>query len=60
VIPREQTEQMTCGSFCGSCSLLIDKFEQRTGEQGQGGPALPFVPADALWSRGGVAGGRRG
>ncbi|GAA4235330.1 hypothetical protein FHR32_006743 [Streptosporangium album] len=51
VIPRTETEQMTCGSFCGSCALLIDAYEQRTGEQGPGGSALPLVRVDALWSR---------
>ncbi|MFF3669083.1 4Fe-4S cluster-binding domain-containing protein [Microtetraspora malaysiensis] len=51
VIPRAETEKMTCGSFCGSCSLLIDAYEQRTGERGPGGPALPMVNADTLWSR---------
>ncbi|GAA3415964.1 radical SAM protein [Streptosporangium vulgare] len=60
VIPRAETAQMTCDSFCGSCSLLINEFEQRTGETGPGGPALPFVPTGALWSRTGAAGGRRG
>ncbi|MEV0617546.1 4Fe-4S cluster-binding domain-containing protein [Nonomuraea sp. NPDC050404] len=56
VIPRAETERMTCGSFCGSCSLLIDAFDQRTGEQTGGnnpahGDGLPLVPAEALWAR---------
>ncbi|MET8382524.1 4Fe-4S cluster-binding domain-containing protein [Streptosporangium canum] len=61
VIPRAETEHMTCGSFCGSCSLLIDKFEQRTGQTLPAGSALPFVDTSSLWSRLPAAqGSRRG
>ncbi|MEU9835917.1 hypothetical protein AB0D67_30650 [Streptosporangium sp. NPDC048047] len=60
VIPRKETEQMTCGSFCGSCALLIDAFEERTGTTTQEA-ALPFVATDALFTRpSSAAGGRRG
>lgn len=51
VILRAETEQMTCGSFCGSCKILIDDFEQRTGQRTLTRTDLPLVPADALWSR---------
>jgi hypothetical protein len=51
VISPEETDAMTCGSFCGSCSLLIDKFEEKTGTTEPGGPALPTIPLSALRQR---------
>ncbi|MEU8244746.1 hypothetical protein [Nonomuraea sp. NPDC048916] len=52
IIPRAESEQMTCGSFCGSCALLIDAFERKTGGEGTaGGTEPPMVSVDALWSR---------
>jgi hypothetical protein len=50
-VPPEVAETKTCGSFCGSCALLIDEFEQRTGRTGPGGPALPLIDPSALWAR---------
>lgn len=43
VVPQSVTQSLTCGSYCGSCALLIDEFEQRTGERGPGGPAVPLI-----------------
>lgn len=52
VIPREKTDAMTCGSFCGSCSLLIEEFERKKGRSEPGGrPAAPVIPASALRTR---------
>lgn len=51
IVPRTETERMTCGSFCGSCSLLIEVFEKRT--------ASSPIPADSSWSRTRPAGGHR-
>lgn len=55
VISPDVTDEMTCGSFCGSCSLLIDKFEEATGIPEPGGPALPLVSVDSLRQRLGAA-----
>lgn len=43
VVPQSVTQSLTCGSHCGSCALLIEECEQRTGERGHGGPALPLI-----------------
>ncbi|MGW3860680.1 radical SAM protein [Streptomyces sp. NPDC005047] len=50
IVPRETTDAMTCGSFCGSCTLLIDKVEGITGER-VGLPRLPTFPADSLFRK---------
>ncbi len=43
VVPQSVTQSLTCGSYCGSCALLIEEFEQRTVERGPGGTALPLI-----------------
>ncbi|WP_432092606.1 4Fe-4S cluster-binding domain-containing protein [Streptomyces sp. bgisy100] len=48
IVPKETTDQMTCGSFCGSCALLIDKVEGLTGER-IGLPNLPTIPVSSLF-----------
>ncbi|GGQ50392.1 hypothetical protein GCM10010250_22530 [Streptomyces althioticus] len=53
VVPQSVTDQMTCGSFCGSCKLLIDKFEAATGQQEPGGRLATFIPLQGLAVRGG-------
>ncbi|MGV9557566.1 radical SAM protein [Streptomyces sp. NPDC003401] len=52
VVPPAVTDRMTCGSFCGSCKLLIDKFEEATGEQGPGGRQRTFIPLQGFSARG--------
>ena len=52
VVPQTVTDQMTCGSFCGSCKLLIDKFEAATGQQEPGGRLATFIPLQGLAVRG--------
>lgn len=48
VVPPSVTDQMTCGSFCGSCKLLIDKFEAATGDKEPGGRPRTFFPLQGL------------
>ncbi|MBT2491681.1 hypothetical protein J7E96_24765 [Streptomyces sp. ISL-96] len=55
VIPRAETDAMTCDSFCGSCSLLIDKFEAVTGESEPGGSTVPMFSESSLRRRMGAA-----
>ena len=45
VVPSAMTESMTCGSYCGSCALLIEEFEYRTGAPGRTVPLLDLVSA---------------
>ncbi|MEU0181382.1 4Fe-4S cluster-binding domain-containing protein [Streptomyces sp. NPDC006207] len=48
VVPPSVTDQMTCGSFCGSCKLLIDRFEEATGQPEPGGRLRTFIPLQGL------------
>jgi hypothetical protein len=53
VVSPSVTDRMTCDSFCGSCKLLIDRFEQATGKQEPGGRLRTFIPLQGLSARGG-------
>lgn len=48
VIPRQVTDEMRSGSFCDSCTLLIDKYEEHTGDLM---PPKSVIPTDSLFSR---------
>ncbi len=49
VVPPSVTDQMTCGSFCGSCNLLIDRFEDATGHPEPGSRRRrTFIPLSGL------------
>lgn len=50
-VPEAVTDSMTCDSFCGSCSMLIDEFEAATGVREPGGPALALIPQSSLRRR---------
>lgn len=47
VVPQSITQSLACGSYCGSCALLIEEFEQRSGEHGPGSLALPLIDITA-------------
>jgi hypothetical protein len=49
-VPAEFTTGTTCDSFCGSCSLLIDRFDQATGRAAAPGADV-LIPAESLLSR---------
>ncbi|MYX39063.1 MULTISPECIES: 4Fe-4S cluster-binding domain-containing protein [unclassified Streptomyces] len=55
VVPPSVTDQMTCGSFCGSCKLLIDRFEEATGQPEPGGRLRTFIPLQAFPCEGSTA-----
>lgn len=48
IVPESVTQLLTCGSYCGSCAMLIEEFEQRTDEHISGSPAPPFVEFASL------------
>ncbi|MEI5035883.1 hypothetical protein RB201_34390 [Streptomyces sp. S1A(2023)] len=50
IVSKAMTDAMTCGSFCGSCTLLIDKVEGITGER-VGLPKLPTFSAQSLFRK---------
>ncbi|MGH3697095.1 MAG: 4Fe-4S cluster-binding domain-containing protein [Pseudonocardiaceae bacterium] len=50
VVPQSVTQSLTCSSYCGSCALLIEEFEQCTGERGVSGSVLPLIDATSLRS----------
>lgn len=50
VVPRAVTQSLTCGSYCGSCALLIEEFEQRVGQRSPDGPVLPLFDLNAVRS----------
>ncbi|WP_416972508.1 radical SAM protein [Streptomyces sp. 4F14] len=51
IVPPAVTDKMTCGSFCGSCKLLIDRFEHTTGQAEPGGRRRTFIPLPPLPAR---------
>ncbi|MFE4368229.1 hypothetical protein ACFRMN_08275 [Streptomyces sp. NPDC056835] len=51
VVPRSYTEKTTCTSFCDSCSLLIDRHDEVTGEATGHRSLAPLIPIAALLGR---------
>ncbi|MFE5842071.1 radical SAM protein [Streptomyces niveus] len=51
VVPRSFTETTGCTSFCDSCTLLIDRFDEATGETTGRSAPVPLIPVAALLSR---------
>ncbi|MFE2032582.1 hypothetical protein ACFXBB_04800 [Streptomyces scopuliridis] len=51
VVPRSYTEKTTCTSFCDSCSLLIDRHDEVTGESTGHRSLAPLIPVAALLGR---------
>ncbi|MFJ8078757.1 radical SAM protein [Streptomyces sp. NPDC096176] len=50
VVPREFTEKTTCTSFCDTCALLIDQFDEKADTTtGHRSPTL--IPPAALMAR---------
>lgn len=58
VVPRSYTENTPCTSFCDSCTLLIDKHDQITGQTTGRVPGV-LIPASALTLRTGTSGAVR-
>jgi hypothetical protein len=50
VVPQQFTAETTCDSFCGSCSLLIDQFDQATGRPAVRSAEV-LIPAESLLTR---------
>lgn len=50
VVPRSYTEKTPCTSFCDSCTLLIGKHDEITGEKTGHAPGV-VIPASALTVR---------
>ncbi|MEU8828844.1 hypothetical protein [Streptomyces sp. NPDC048636] len=58
VVPRAESSSTTGTSFCDSCTWLIDRHDEITGEK-TGDPAAPVIPVSSLLSRISTAGGAR-
>nr|WSZ96838.1 hypothetical protein OH820_15260 [Streptomyces sp. NBC_00857] len=54
VVPQSYTETTTSTSFCDSCALLIDRFDETTGEVTGRKPNAPVIPVSSLLARRGT------